>query len=110
MRTATTAFLATLVVAALFWGNCFSCPQALLADAHRCCPKGTHEKSECRTQVLKQFEKADPQKVESPAPAIGEIAALAIPAVSAPDARPLEFAPAQHAPPDLLSLHLSFRI
>ncbi len=110
MRTASTAFLAALVVAALFWGNCFSCSQALLADAHRCCPKGQHGKSECRTQVLKQFEKADPQKVESPAPAIGEIAAVAIPAVPSSEFRPTEFIVAQHAPPDLLSLHSSFRI
>src|SRR5262249_23613020 len=32
MRTLSSSIMAALVVVALFWGNCFSCPQALLAQ------------------------------------------------------------------------------
>jgi hypothetical protein len=109
MRTASTAFLAALVIAALFWGNCLSCPQARLADAHRCCPKGKQPVNECRTQALQNFEKADPQNVVSPAPAVVEMAAVEAPSpitrtAPTPDTAEL------YGPPDLLSLHSSFRI
>jgi hypothetical protein len=109
MRAVSTSFLAALIVAALFWGNCLTCPQAISASAHSCCPHGKKAGSECRTQVMRQFVKAEPHQVESPqltaeAPA-AEVLMLVL--VQETGAEPVA---AQHAPPDLLSLNSSFRV
>jgi len=58
VRTFSTSILAALVICALFWGNCFSCPQMLRQQAHRCCPHS--KQSNCTNQSLRQFVKADP--------------------------------------------------
>ncbi len=48
--------MAALIIAALFWGNCFSCPQLLLAaQKHGCCPHTKSSKTECQTPGLKSF-------------------------------------------------------
>jgi hypothetical protein len=52
------------MVAALFWGNCFSCPQLLLSvakdDVHGCCKRSAPAAQKCTNNVLKHFVKADP--------------------------------------------------
>jgi hypothetical protein len=105
--------MAALVVIALFWGNCFSCPQVLLTltshqPAHDCCKrtqKTTH--SNCDSQSLSHFQKAD---APDAAP-VAVVVALIEPA----GATPIGFVPSLpvlnvHALPDLLALHSSFRI
>ena len=61
MRTVSTAVMALLMVAALFFGNCFSCPQMLLSSAsqqHDCCPGQHPASAHCQTQDLQHFVKA----------------------------------------------------
>jgi hypothetical protein len=100
MRAFSNSLLAILLVAALFWGNCFSCPQVLSSlksdPAHGCCHKTKQAPKDCRTQVFKQFEKADPVPPSMPA----LVAAL----VTAPEPQvSLSFEPApvplEHTPP-----------
>ena len=60
MRQFSIPFMAALVIAALFLGNCFTCPQLLLAfGAHGCCHHSKPIKAECQSQGLKNFVKAD---------------------------------------------------
>ena len=115
MRMFSSSLMGALVVLALFWGNCFSCPQVLLAlkshqPAHGCCHRTNKQSSnDCQTQVLRQFVKAD---TATPAPAPAMAAAVAEPAPVSVVLRAFAPAtmPAEHAPPDLLSLHSNFRI
>jgi hypothetical protein len=110
MRATSTAFLAALIIAALFWGNCLTCPQAISSSAHSCCPHGKKAGSDCRTQVMRHFEKADPHQVETAGMAQAQIAAAAapgLPLAPEPAADPVSTG---HPPPDLLSLHSNFRI
>ncbi len=68
MRAAFNSLMVALVVTALFWGNCFSCPQILLAaQKHHCCPHGKTGSSECKTQGLRNFVKAEQTTQTSPA-------------------------------------------
>jgi len=75
--------MAVLVVVALLAGNCFSCPQVLLAmaahqPAHGCCHRGGHsQKANCTTQSLRHFVKADADAPCSPAVTV---AAVVLPA------------------------------
>ena len=106
MRAFFNSLMAVLVVMALFWGNCFSCPQNLLAaQKHRCCPHGKAEQKECKTQGLRNFVKADP--VVKVIPAVVESAAPAalLPQIqlAATVVAPL---PASFSPPDLLPLRI----
>ena len=60
MRAFCTSLMALLVTAALFWGNCYSCPQVLLAaSAHSCCHRTNAPKTECQTQSMRSFVKAE---------------------------------------------------
>jgi hypothetical protein len=65
MRAVFSAAMAVLVVLALLAGNCYSCPQMLLAlgthqTSHGCCPHDKQPKTlECRTQSLRHFVKAE---------------------------------------------------
>ena len=60
MRAVFNSIMVALVVAALFWGTCLSCPQLLLAQhKHGCCPHSKTSASDCQTQVLKSFVKAE---------------------------------------------------
>jgi hypothetical protein len=113
MRVIASSLRAALIIAALFWGNCLTCPQALMAQSqqrHQCCHKHKQDSAACQTQALQQFVKADPARyapvfaapaivVVVPSPTLAVVSDFA----SLPDA-------AEHAPPDLLSLHSSFRI
>jgi hypothetical protein len=106
MRAFCNSLMAALVVVALFWGNCFSCPQILLAaQRHHCCPHSKSGGNDCQTQGLRNFVKAEkaPQAVPAAAtvplmvmqPAtIRLIAILVVPA------------PPEYTPPDLLPLRI----
>ena len=105
--------MAALIVVALFWGNCLSCPQMLLMvaahqPAHNCCHKTKSAGTTCQSQGLQHFLKTGPG-VRTPAVAV-VAAATAITAAALPQgamAAPVEVV---HAPPDLLALHSAFRI
>lgn len=100
------------MVAALFLGNCYSCPQVLMALAehhapHSCCHHHQPVQTGCQTQTLQHFVKTD----------AGTLApSLAVTAMHAPSAAAfvmpaalLSVRPAP-TPPDLLALNASFRI
>jgi hypothetical protein len=104
--------MAALVVVALFWGNCLSCPEMILAaaarqPAHSCCHRTKPACTDCHSQGLRHFVKADPQ-----APAALAVAELVEPVsrVVLPRGAVVTPARTEHAPPDLLSLHSIFRI
>src|SRR5947209_4693762 len=107
MRAFCNTVLAVLVISALFWGNCFSCPQLLQAAKHACCPHNGKTTAACQTQVLRNFVKAETQ---APAPPAAVEFAVTIP--PAPAFEPQAAVPVSigHAPPDPLTLHSSFRI
>jgi hypothetical protein len=105
--------MAALIVVALFWGNCLSCPQMLLnvamhQPAHSCCHKTKSTGTSCQSQGLQHFLKAGP---ELRTPAVAVMAAVA-PAILVSLPQGAMFAPVEvvHAPPDLLALYSSFRI
>ena len=105
--------MAALVVVALFWGNCFSCPQALLAlkthqPAHQCCHKSKAAAPGCESPNLQQFVKTDPG-TQAPAPAPVVMAIVVAPSIPA-QAGEVTPITADYTPPDLLALHSSFRI
>ncbi|PWT97539.1 MAG: hypothetical protein C5B51_31255 [Terriglobia bacterium] len=59
MRIISNSIMAVLVIVALFWGNCFSCPQVLLAaQAHRCCHHTKAPAAGCQLQNLQSYVKA----------------------------------------------------
>ena len=108
--------MAALIVAALFWGNCLSCPQMLLAvaahqPAHNCCHKTKSAGTGCQSQGLQHFLKAGPE-LQTPAVAVVAAVAAMAPAiaVSLPQGAMVAPVEVEHAPPDLLALHSSFRI
>src|SRR2546426_12346620 len=112
MRALSTSALAVLIVLALFWGNCFSCPQLLLlvanhGSAHSCCKRPVPVDRTCLNVSLKHFVKAEPAMVTPPA----VVAALVAPPVAVTVS--VEPAPARevpHSPPDLQALLSAFRI
>ena len=115
MRAVSSSFLAALVLAALFWGNCFSCPQLLLYlvshdSAHSCCHRdGSQSRLACQSIGLKVFQKADVD-AQSPAPP-AVVAFVRQMVVSVPAAcEPPAVARSQHSPPDLLTLNSTFRL
>jgi hypothetical protein len=104
-----------LVVMALFWGNCFSCPQILLNlkahnTAHECCKRNHKPVSKgCGTQGLQHFLSSDSAAQQQtmplaeavvPAPVLHEIPQSVVVGASIP----------LYSPPDLVSLHSTFRI
>jgi hypothetical protein len=103
MRTFCNSFLAALIIAALFWGNCFSCPQILLAAKHSCCHKTKQASIGCQTQVLKHFVKAE---VASPAPpVVAGLLPVQVPVVMGASHFQVPVV-LEHAPPDFLSLRI----
>ena len=105
--------MAALIVVALFWGNCLSCPQMLLAaathqPAHSCCHKTKSAGTACQSQGLQHFLKASPETQTLAVAVVAPVApAIAVPLVPGALVSPVEVV---HAPPDLLSLHSAFRI
>lgn len=105
--------MAALIVGALFWGNCLSCPQMLLAvaahqPAHSCCHRTKTAGTSCQSQGLQHFLKAGPE-VQTAAVAVVAAVAPAI-GVSLPQGALVTPVGVEHAPPDLLALHSAFRI
>jgi hypothetical protein len=110
MRTFSTSLMVLLVVAALFFGNCFSCPQMLLAwqshqPRHNCCPGPQPASASCQTQGMQHFVKAgsaaqpiivpvDAELIEAPAPVALPNAPFTVPSA------------AEHAPPGIFSLRI----
>ena len=116
MRTVSSSIMAALVVVALFWGNCLSCPQLLAAlhlhqsaqqPAHGCCHKTGSAPTECQSQGLKDFVKA-PRGAQ--AEALPVAMGLVEPMAAALCGDTSSVAAVEHATPDLLSLNSSFRI
>ena len=111
MKAFSNSVLAALIVAALFWGNCFSCPQLLLSLAqsapHGCCKRSAPVTRTCSTNVLKHFVKADPAPVTLPATEPVEALAFA-PTPAPPQLAVVIELP--HSPPDLLALNSLLRI
>ncbi|MGO9011434.1 MAG: hypothetical protein ACLQPN_15125 [Bryobacteraceae bacterium] len=115
MRQASNILMAALIVAALFGGNCLSCPQMLMVMAshqpgHGCCHHPT-PKIDCHSQVLSHFVKAQGGNVTpmfAAADAAPAIAAVAVATLPRPALAP--WRAADVAPPDLLSLHSLLRI
>jgi hypothetical protein len=106
MRAVFNSLMAALVVVALFWGNCFSCPQMLLsAQKHSCCPHGKADPSECKTQGLRNFVKAEKAAQIVPAVVAADeiVAVRTIARLSALLTVP---APPEYTPPDLLPLRI----
>jgi len=84
MRAAFNTIMAAVVIAALFCGNCFSCPQMLLAQQkHGCCPHSKTSTSDCQTQVLKSFVKAEKAAVAAVVVVIADIAPVMVRTASA---------------------------
>jgi hypothetical protein len=111
MRTLSTSLMVLLVVAALFFGNCFSCPQMLLAwgshqPLHSCCPGPKPVSAGCQTQGMQHFVKADANGAQPPI--IPVVAKL----IESPTSFVLSDAfltvpiPTEHAPPGILSLRI----
>jgi hypothetical protein len=110
MRTFSTSLMVLLVVAALFFGNCFSCPRMLLAwqsqqPLHNCCPSSQPVSASCQSQDMQHFVKADngaqPPMVPVAAELIESPALIVLP--NAPFTVPV---PAEHAPPGIVSLRI----
>jgi hypothetical protein len=98
-------------VVALFWGNCFSCPQALVAlkmhqPAHQCCHKNKTSAPGCETQNLQQFVKADVGTHTPPVAVLGVIAPVAAPIMRSE----IRSSATPYSPPDLLSLQSVLRV
>jgi hypothetical protein len=113
MRLIATACLPLLVLAALLFGNCYSCPQLLLglhAAPHNCCNHPGTSRQDCQSQVLQHFVKADPARPMQPQP-IAELPAVAAggPILQVASG-PVSWLPFPHAPPDLEILNSTFRI
>jgi hypothetical protein len=113
MRQVSNILMAALVVSALFFGNCLSCPQMLMAIAghqpgHGCCHHPT-AKIDCHSQALSHFVKAQGANATPAfaasglAPAVAAVTTLARPAIA-------PWRVADVAPPDLLSLHSLLRV
>lgn len=106
MKAVSTSIMAVLVVVALFWGNCYSCPEALLAlSAHHCCHPTKSAAAGCATQNLQNFVKANP---DVPAPALSAAAMVSQPAAPVVVAAPT--VAVEYTPPDPFSSHSVFRI
>jgi len=106
MRAFLNSLMAALVVMALFWGNCFSCPQILLAaQKHGCCPHGKSEQKECKTQGLRNFVNADPV-VKVPPAAVQSVAHPVMVYQISLAADRLTPARQNFSPPDLLPLRI----
>jgi hypothetical protein len=111
MRTFSIPLTVLLVVAALFFGNCFSCPQMLLAGqshrpAHNCCPHPQPASAGCQTQAVQHFVKAGDSGAQ---PLMAPVAAgiVEVPASAVVSSAPVLVPTfAEHAPPGVFSLRI----
>src|SRR5258708_6868121 len=106
MRAIFNSLMAALVVVALFWGNCFSCPQLLqAAQKHHCCPHGKTDPNECKTQGLRSFVKAEKVAPVTPAVMTSDVP---LPELAVASIRLVVVAPAPpvDTPPNILPLRI----
>jgi hypothetical protein len=99
-----------LVVAALFFGNCFSCPQLLLGSQshqpqHNCCPGPQPVSASCQTQGMQHFVKADSGAQPDILPVAAELIESPV-LIVLPNAPFTVPAAAEHAPPGIISLRI----
>lgn len=64
VRTFSSALMVALVVVAMLWGNCLSCPEVRAVagsnqSSHSCCHKPHPASAKCQTEGLSHFVKAD---------------------------------------------------
>jgi hypothetical protein len=110
MRTCSTSLMVLLVVAALFFGNCFSCPQMLLGSQsrqpqHNCCPRPQPVSASCQAQGMQHFVKADSGAQPVILPVADDL--IETPALIVLPNGPFTVpAAAEHAPPGILSLRI----
>ena len=119
MRAVYNSVLAFLLLGALLWGNCLSCPQLLLSlashtPAHGCCKHPGKQpvtpRDECQSFALKHFVKADPApKAHLQAVAYAHVGGADTQAV-APIAPRAVVVVIPYSPPDLEVLNSSIRI
>jgi len=113
MRRVSSSLMAALIVVALFWGNCLSCPQMLIAvaahqPAHSCCHKTKSAGTTCQSQGLQHFLKTGPEVRTAAVAVVAAVApVVAVSLLQGALAAPVEV---EHGPPDLLAFHSSFRI
>jgi hypothetical protein len=113
MRPVSNILLAALIVAALFGGNCLSCPQMLMALAshqpgHGCCHHPA-PKVDCHSQLLSHFVKAQSANAAPMTSALGAaLAVVSVPLLHAPAIA--AWRAADVAPPDPLTLHSLLRV
>ena len=119
MRAVSNLVLAFLLLGALLWGNCLSCPQLLLSLAshshsHGCCkPSGKQpatSRNDCQSFALKHFVRADPApKAQLQAAANAHFVTVdSIPPTPATPMASVLVLP--YSPPDLEVLNSSIRI
>src|SRR5664280_1499334 len=103
MRRVSSSLMAALIVVALYWGNCLSCPQMLLTVAahqptHSCCHQTKSAGTSCQSQGLQHFLKVGP---ELQTPAVAVVAAVEpAAAVFLPQGALVAPVEVEHAPPD----------
>jgi hypothetical protein len=119
MRAVSNSLLSFLLLAALLWGNCLSCPQVLLSltshtPAHDCCkPTGkvpVKSQNNCQSFALQHFVKADPASQARLQPAAYAHVAVTDTQAVAPAARAIVIVVIQHSPPKLEILNSNIRI
>jgi hypothetical protein len=119
MRAVSNSLLSFLLLLALLWGNCLSCPQLLLsltshAPAHDCCKQHgnppANPQNHCQSLALKHFVKVDPAP-KAQFQVVANVHVLSADATRAMRA-PLQGAAVVilDSPPDLEVLNSSFRI
>ena len=101
--------MAALMVAALFWGNCLSCPKMLLAGSHSCCKHSKPISGQRCDRHLQQFVKSDsaPQTAAVPMVAALPVAVETAPPAVASEPRVAEYS---GSPPERIALISSLRI
>ncbi len=118
MKALANSLLAVVLLGALLWGNCLSCPQLLLSlasrsAAHGCCPPTgktpVPTNNDCQSFGLKHFVKTDatPQ-LRLPQSALAEIVVAV--ARNLPVAAGRAALTVPYSPPDLEVLNSSIRI
>ena len=95
--------MALLIIAALFWGNCYSCPQILIAQQHQCCHHTQAPADTCVSQSLQHFVKADIGTIAPPV--VSDLVEAITPLSFEPAPESVIFIPFAEAP-DLFSLRI----
>jgi hypothetical protein len=119
MRAVSNSLLGLLLLGALLWGNCLSCPQLLLSLAshaapHDCCKRPGHQPANsqagCASFALQHFVKTDPAPKAQLQPAAHAFSLSPDGMPLTPAAAPVAIVVIPHSPPDLAVLNSTFRI